>query len=292
MTGRLIATALLAAMLVTLSGCFGQGRVTLATLDTPEAVLVGEIMALQLENFGIDVVRGPVYTSLAQLEAGMLAGEFDLSAVFLQDALTGLPSIGEEPVFDILLQEEIVNNTLRDVFGYMLLEWWHLDARYSMFVREDRDLRLLALSAQAPRLTLAAPQSFFEGAGGFAHMQEMFGGLDFARMYVAEPGYPHGGGQPSHGPGADILVVRGTDNGSWILDAGYAQADGGFSLWPENMLVPLAKEDTIERLPEVRMVLSAISFNVNNDAFARSLRDIHQGVQTAEQAAYDLISQR
>ena len=289
---KLAAVAVFAVLTTAFSGCFTSNRVTLATLNTPEAVLAGEIMALQLENFGMEVVRGRTYHSLAELEAGMRAGEFDISAVFLQDALTGFAVIGESPVFDQTLAEEIVNNTIRDVFGYMLLDWWNIHAHYSLVMSErftqDDQFNLVMLSVIAPDLTLAATQDFLESAGGLAHLRELFGELEFGRVIVVDQEDLY----DAAGLGADILVVRSFQEGDWFADAGYFPIGEGFSLWPSNPMVPVASEYVMERLPEIRAILSSISFHIEPATFARNLRAIGQGTQTFEQAANDILQSR
>ena len=283
--------AVIAILTAGLGGC-ASNRVMLATLDTPEAVLAGEIMALQLENFGMEVVRGRTYHSLAELEAGMRAGEFDISTVFLQDALTGFAAIGESPVFDQTLAEEIVNNTIRDVFGYMLLDWWNIHAHYSLVMSErftqDDQFSLVMLSVIAPNLTLAATQNFMESAGGLAHLRELFGELEFGGVIVVD----QDGLYEAAGLGADILAVRSFQEGDWFADAGYFPIEGGFALWPSNPLVPVASEDVMERLPEIRAILSSISFQIEPATFARNLKTIGQGAQTFEQAANEILQSR
>ena len=288
---RFAAAAVFSVLIVALSGC-ASNRVTLATLDSPEAVLAGEIMAQQLENFGLEVVRGQTYRSLAELEAGMRAGEFDISTVFLQDVLTGFAAIGEDPVFDQMLAEEIVNNTIRDVFGYMLLDWWNIHAHYSLIMSErftqDEQFNLVMLSVLAPDLTLAATQDFLENAGGLAQLRELFGELEFGEVIVVDQNSLY----EAAGLGADILAVRSFQDGDWFADAGYFPIGGGFSLWPSNPLTPVASEDVMERLPEIRAILSSISFQIDPAAFAKNLRAIGQGAQTFEEAANEILQSR
>jgi len=266
----------------------------------PEAVLAGEIMAQQLESFGFEVVRGQTYRSLAELEAGMRAGEFDLSAVFLQDALTDFAAIGESPVFDQTLAVEIVNNTIRDVYGYMLLDWWGIEANYTLAVRErlmQEGFGVGALAMFAQDMTLAATQDFFESPGGMAHLNFLFGGLEFREVLVVEQDSFFEPGRLD----ADIIALRTTLTGDWLVNEGFSAIGRGFSephtfegisIWPSNHLVPVASEDVMERLPEIQAILSSVSFQIDPATFANHLREISQGIQTPELAAYEILQQR
>ena len=287
---KLAAIVVCAVLSVVLSGCFGPSRVTLATLDTPEAVLAGEIMALQLEDFDFEVVRGPRYQSLAELEAGMRAGEFDLSAVYLQDVLTGFSVIAESPIFDQLLAEEIVNNTIGDLFGYTLLDnWWSLNASYTLLMRErfahDENFSFGALARYAPELTLAAPQEFLEGTGGLAHMRELFGVLEFGEIRVIEASELY---EPAR-IDADIIAVRANIMGNRFLEADFFTIGDNVAIWPANNFYPVASVEIMERMPEIRAILSSISFQIDNFRFAQSVHAISQGEQTPELAAYEIL---
>ena len=279
----------LCVILAALGGCFAKNRVTIATLDTPEAILAGEVIAAQLESFGIEVIRGQTYASFAELEAGMRAGEFDISPIFLQDALVGFPSIDERPIFENSLAEEIVNNTLRDVFGYMLLDWWNIQAHYSLFMRgdlvQDDLLGFFALSTQASGLTLAATLDFLESPGGLEHARELFGGLEFEEILVVNQGDFWEASRLN----ADVLAVRETVTRDRLFEAGYVSIGEEFQLWPINPLIPIANETMIEKLPEIRIILSSISHQITPAEFARNLRAIGHGAQTLEQAAEDLL---
>ena len=293
---RLTAVVLCLVLMTALAGCFAPGRVTLAALDTPEALLAGEIMAQQLEGFGLEVVRGQTYSSLYELEAGMRDGEFDIAAIFLQDALTGFSVINEDPIFDNTLADEIVNNTIRDLFGYMLLELWSVSAGYSLLIYESlaegAGIDFFALSAHAPTLTLAAAPSFLDSNGGFAHMLDLFGDLQFGEVVTVGFDDFYDARRLREEMGADIVAVRATSNGEWFRDAGFVPMGGGLVLWPTNPLAPIVSEDTIDRLPEVRAVLSPLQFQIDVMAFNRSLRDISHGLRSIEEAAEELIQSR
>ena len=300
---KLTAIVICVILMITLSGCFASKQITLATLDTPEAVLASEIMARQLENFGFEVVRGITYSSLAELEAGMRGNEFDLSAVFLQDALTGFDIIGESPVYDQQLATEIVNNTLHDVLGYVLLDWWSIDAQYTLAVRDNfiqGDLAGLgSLAFRAPGLTLAATEGFIDSALGMDHLRNLFWEIEFGNIVVV--GY-----DDLFEPGnidADVIALRSTFVGDWLVNAGYTSIGqsssrvdpvgfDGFAIWPQNNLVPVASDDLMERLPEVQAILSSVSFQIDPSTFARHLRHINVGSQTPEQAAYEILQHR
>ena len=289
---RAVALAVCAMLLIAQAGCFASGRVTLATLDSPESILVGEIIALQLEDFGFEVVRGHRYQSVADLEAGMRAGEFDLTALFIQDALTGFGVINESPLFDQILVEEIVNNTIRDMFGYMLLDQWNLlGARYTIAMRDVEQGRRLGfdvLSRYAPSLSIAVTSGFLEGTGGLAHMREIFGELEFSDITVINATDIYNMGWLD----VDVIALREYMMGSWLLDAGYAPIDSGISIWPNNILYPIAKEDVIERRPEIRAVLSSTAFHIDTAMFAERLHAISQGRQTTTEAAYEILQAR
>ena len=286
---RLIAAFCAILLMVLTAGCFSTNRIVLATLDTPESVLIGEIMASKLENFGFEVVRGPRYQSLAELEAGMGAGEFDLSAIFVQDALTGSGVIAESPVFDQFLALEIVNNTIGELFGYTLLDAWLLDATYTLVIRErlaqDDQFNFAALARHAGDLTLASTQEFMSDPGGFAHMHDLFGELNFRETNII-------GAPDIFGPTrltADLLVVRSIMMGEWLTNAGYTAYWGGVPIWPGNSLHPIAREGALDRYPEIRAILSSISFQIDPVRFNQGLYAINQGEQTPEQAAQEIL---
>jgi glycine betaine/choline ABC-type transport system substrate-binding protein len=249
-------------------------------------------MALKLENFGFEVVRGPRYQSLIELEAAMLAGEFDLSAVFAQDALTGFVSIGESPIFDQFLVEEIVGSTLGDMFGYVLLDQWLLNANYAILLcgslAQGMDLSFGALSRYAPNLTLAATREFMDSPGGLAHMRDLFGALDFGDTIIVQAAQLYDPAQL----GADVVAVRASMLGNWFAEAGFFDFSEGLAIWPANNFHPVVSESVLERMPEIRVILSSVSFQIDPARFAESLRAISQGEQSAELAAYEIMQLR
>ena len=283
---RLAVTACVFAVMAALSGCSSTTRVTIATLDTPESILLGEVMAQQLEQFDFEVVRGSRYSGLMELEAGMRANEFDVSGLFIQDALAEL--IGERPIFDQVLTQEIVGNTLQDMFGYTLLDGWNISGGYAIAMHSDLHFGLAELPRYSHRLTLAATHDFIYSIGGLAHMRELFGEIEFADIVIVHEADFYNSAQL----GADILAMRTYSIGDWLRDSGYISTQSELSVWPINNFVPIIEEDILDRHPEIRTVLSSIAFQIETDRFAGKLHSIWQGETTVEAAATEILQFR
>jgi len=274
------------AVMAALSGCSSTAGVTIATLDTPENILLGEVIAQQLEQFNFEVARGARYPGLMALETGMRANEFDISGLFIQDALSGL--IGERPIFDQVLAQEIVGNTLQDMFGFTLLDGWNIGGGYAVVIHQDLRFGLAELPRYSHSLTLAATQDFVDGIGGLAHLRELFGELEFANIIIVHEADFYNPAQV----GADVLAMRTFMIGDWLRDSGYISTQTEFSVWPVNNFVPIIDEDILDRHPEIRTILSSIAFQIDADRFAEKLHSIERGETTFEDAATEILQFR
>lgn len=283
---RLAAMACVIAVMAALSGCSSTAGVTIATLDTPENILLGEVIAQQLEQFNFEVARGARYPGLMALETGMRANEFDISGLFIQDALSGL--IGERPIFDQVLAQEIVGNTLQDMFGFTLLDGWNIGGGYTVAIHQDLRFGLAELPRYSHSLTLAATQDFVDGIGGLAHLRELFGELEFANIIIVHEADFYNTAQI----GADVLAMRTFMIGDWLRDSGYISTQTEFSVWPVNNFVPIIDEDILDRHPEIRTILSSIAFQIDADRFAEKLHSIERGETTFEDAATEILQFR
>lgn len=271
-----LATLCLALMM--LSGCFAQTNIRLATLESDEAMLLGEIMAQQLESAGLRVSRGTTFASMEELAEGMTNSSFELGVVFVQDTLTNLNIVGDELIFDPQLASEIIDDTFRDVYGFTALFPWNIDASYSLFTphNETNVVQLLT----RPNLNLTAEASFFEGTGGLRHIEELFE-LNLTNLYYVEAA----DALTLDGGNIDILALRGT------TASPFNQVGAGFMLWPENYALPIVDESTLEIVPEVNLLLSQISFlHTNQQNFIDELHDVRQGLATIEEAAASFLS--
>ncbi len=243
----------LAALL--LGGCHPapqQDLVRIGCKNFSEQLLLGEMMALLLENEGLRVERKFGFGSTQLVHEALRTGAIDLYAEYTGTAAQAI--LGAKAPMDL----PSIRQAYRERFNLEWLEPLGFDNTYALAVREADAVahgwrRISDLAPAATRLTAGFNAEFLERSDGWPGLKKAYG-LDFGRIVNLDAGLVVTALREKQ---ADVISAFATDG---RLDAfGFRVLEDDRHFFPRYEPAPVARRELIERLPVVREILGRLA---------------------------------
>lgn len=264
---RFVAAVIVVA--VALAGCGGrQDRIVVGCKNFTEQVVLGELVAQQIEErAGLPVDRRFYLAGSYIAHQALRSGRIDLYVEYTGTALTVV--LKEPPRSDARQVWERVRAGYAERFGLEVFPSLGFDNTFAMVIRgEDARQENLRTITDAARL---APQ--WRAGFGYEFMERPDGFRGLARTYRLEFA------QPPRIMDLGLLyralqekqvdIVAGNSTDGVIAALGLVVLEDERRYFPPYEAVPIARQDSLERHPAVRGVLSALAGKITEQDMRR-----------------------
>lgn len=264
MSGR-TGTSLLFLALVACHG--GADRVTVASKNFTESVILGEIVAQQLERFGLAVDRRFNLGGTFICHEAMIAGQLDVYVEYTGTAHSAILQLPTER--DPATVRRQVESIYARRWGLVWTESLGFENTFALLIR-GRDARRLGIATLSDAVPYAGGwrpgwgYEFSERADGAAGLADAYG-LQFARVpAIMDLGLMY---RALADERVDIVAGNSTDGQIEALDLFHLRDDRHF--FPPYDAAPVVRRDVLERHPRVREALTALGGAIDEAAMRR-----------------------
>jgi glycine betaine/choline ABC-type transport system substrate-binding protein len=248
-----------------------------------EQLIVGEMLALLLEDAGYEVERQLGLAGTDIVHQALLSGEVDtyveytgtgLLAILGMDLPTGTPVAatsatpvaGDGPGVDAVY--DIVKNEYAEQFDIVWLDPLGFNNTYTLALTEERaaELGVKTISDLIPisgELTIGATQEFLARPDGLPGMMEVYEGLEFADAQGFEPGLVY---QAVDSGDVDVISAFATDGRIPALGLVTLEDDLGF--FPPYFAAPVVRQELLDEDAAVADVLNAMAGMIDDATMA------------------------
>ena len=273
-------------VLALISGCKkpAQSKITIGSKFFTEQVVLAELLAQHIEaRTGIPVVRKTNLGGTLLVHKALLSGDLDLYVEYTGTALTAV--LGEKPQGSAADVYNQVKKKYAEKFHLEVTEPLGFENTFAMVIRGDdaKKMHLRALSdlaSVAPKWRVGVGYEFLERPDGFEglckryHLQ--FAGspkvMDLGLIYRALVDHQ-----------VDVVAGNSTDG---LIDAlGLVALKDDQHYFPPYDAVPVVRESTIERFPQLRAALA----DVGGKLSANDIRKLNYAVDAQHQDAAAVV---
>lgn len=277
---RVVGILSLVPLLISCSGA--TGRIVVGSKNFTESVLLGEIVAQQLERYGLDVDRRFNLGGTFVCHSAMVAGQLD---VYIEYTGTAHSAILELPVVkDRVRVREAVDSIYRDRWDLVWTEPLGFNNTFAMLIRGEMARRLgIETLSQAAQYTdgwrLGAGYEFIERADGYRGLVAAYN-MSFAdRPIEMDLGLTYRALAEGR---VDMIAGNSTDGQIAALDLFHLRDDRGY--FPPYEAVPVVRREIIQRYPAVGQALRGLEGTISSaemielnrkvDVEKRDVRDV------------------
>jgi osmoprotectant transport system substrate-binding protein len=252
-----------------LTGCTpGHRGIVVGSKNFTEQAVLGEILAQEIENkTGLPVERRFYLAGSYICHQALLAGRIDLYPEYTGTALTAI--LKKKPFGDSAEVYERVRQEYHRKFGIEVAEPLGFNNSFALVIRGDdaRRLHLATISdlaRQAPQWRMGVGYEFLERPDGFAGLAKVYG-LHFAESpRVMDLGLLYRAlGE------RQVDVVVGSTTDGLIQARGLVVLQDDKHYFPPYDAVPVVREQTLERYPQVRGALAALAGKISEEDMRR-----------------------
>lgn len=250
-----------------LTGCGTQksdvSKIKVGSKNFTEAVILGEMYALALENNGYEVERKLNLGGTMVAHESLKQGEIDLYPEYTGTGLINV--LGETPKSDPQEVYDIVSGQYKDNWNLIWLHSSEANDSQGMVVTrkvaEKYNLYTLSRLAQlAPQLRLAAVPEFEEREDALKGLKKFYGGFEFKDIKLYDYGIKY---RVIENDEADVTVGFTTDGELTKENLVLLEDDKHF--WPPYHVVPVVRGELLEKTPEIANILDIISAKLTNE---------------------------
>ncbi len=245
----------------------GEGRLVVGSKNFTESVLLGEIVAQQLERYGFGVDRRLNLGGTFICHNAMVAGQMD---VYVEDTGTAFSAILELPgEKDQARVRAVVDSVYRDRWELVWTEALGFNNTFAMLVRatDAQSLGVTKLSeavSHAGRWRFGAGYEFIERADGYRGLLEFYGMEFDGRPVEMELGITYRALADGR---VDIIAGNSTDGQIEALGLFHLEDDRGY--FPPYEAVPVVRSEVLRQYPEIRSALSALGETLTDGEMRR-----------------------
>jgi len=242
------------------------GTIKVGSKNFTEALLLGEMYALLLENNGFTVERNFGLASETVAHEALKAGEIDLYPEYTSTALLTILKLPQQS------DREAIYNTVKEEYEKQFQITW-LDAApfennqaLAMTKARSDELGIKTysdLAAKAGELVLGGPPEYFEREDGLKGLQEAYGGFEFRDTKQLDPALRYGALQDGQ---IDVVVAFGTDGQIGGFDLQLLEDDKQF--YPPYQVAPVIRQDVLEANPQIAEILNPLAPKLDNTTMA------------------------
>lgn len=272
----------LALMLGSIAGTVAQDEmptVAVGSKQFTEQLIVGEMLALLLEDAGYEVERQLGLAGTAVVHEALINGEVDtyveytgtgLLAILNMSLPSGTPTAGTDatPVAGADAVYDIVKDEYQAQLNLVWLDPLGFNNTYTLALTEERaaELGVETISDLIPiagELTFGGTQEFLTRPDGLPGMMEVYEGLEFADAQGFEPGLVY---QAVDSGDVDVISAFATDGRIPALGLVTLEDDLGF--FPPYFAAPVVRQDLLDEDPAVADVLNALAGMIDDATMA------------------------
>ena len=266
------------------SSCNNAHTVVVGSKNFTESVLLGEIVAQQLERHGLRVDRRLNLGGSFICHTALVSGQLDVYVEYTGTAYSAILELPEEK--DPALVMSAVDSVYADRWGIVWADPLGFNNTFAMLVRGG-DARRLGINSLADAVPHAeswrfgAGYEFIERADGYrgflSHYGIEFAGspteLDLGLTYRAL----------AEGR-VDIIAGNSTDGQIDALDLFHLEDDRGY--FPPYEAVPVVRAETLDRFPAVREALAGLAGSLSESV----MRHLNYLVDVEKAAVKDVAA--
>jgi len=261
---KYILTAVLAlALLVAGCGPSRQNVVVVGSKNFPEQLLLGELIAQQIEaKTHLRVERRFYLAGTYICQQAMLAGRIDVYPEYTGTALTAI--LKEAPLKDPTAAYAKVKQQYEQKFHFAVLPSFGFNDTFAIEIRgaDGRRLHLTTISQAArysPQWRAGFGYEFMERPDGYKGLVATYG-LKFAKPpLIMDLGLL---GRALVNKQIDLAAGNSTDGLIPVLDLAVLQDDKHY--FPPYYAVPIVRQEALARHPELRAALQALADKVSD----------------------------
>ena len=255
-------------LLLVLASCSNPDRIVIGSKNFTEQVILGELLAQEIESkTGLTVDRRLNLGGTLICHQAMVAGQLDMYVEYTGTALTAI--LKEPPSYDSAQVYEKVRAAYRDQFHIEWTEPLGFNNTFAIIVRsaDAGKLNIKTISDAAPytqKWTAGFGYEFVEREDGYAGLRKLYA-LQFpAPPRVMDLGLTYralADGQ------VDLIAGNSTDGLIETLKLSALEDDKHY--FPPYDAVPLIREETLQKHPEIRQVLKDIGGKISEQQMRR-----------------------
>jgi osmoprotectant transport system substrate-binding protein len=254
---------------VLLAGCTpGHRGIVVGSKNFTEQAVLGEILAQEIENKTKLPVERRFYLAGSYIcHQALLADRIDLYPEYTGTALTAI--LKEKPSGSSSRVYERVKEDYRSRFDVEVTAPLGFNNSFALVIRGDdaRRLHMVTISdlaGQAPQWRMGVGYEFLERPDGFAGLAKTYG-LHFAEQpRVMDLGLLY---RALDGKQVDVVVGAATDG---LIEAhGLVVLADDKHYFPPYDAVPVVREQTLQRYPELRTALADLAGKISEDDMRR-----------------------
>lgn len=261
---------LLSGGMLALAGCRGarSNTVVVGSKNFTEQIILAELLAQQIEaHTALRVDRRLNLGGTLICHRAMLAGQMDLYAEYTGTALTAI--LGETSANDAAAVYDSVRDAYRNRFGFEVGPPLGFNNTFAIVVRGQDAERLQLhtiseLARYAPQWRAGFGYEFMERSDGYKGLSKVYG-LKFA----AEPRIMDLGLLYRALKEKQVDVVAGNSTDGLISALGMVILQDDRHYFPPYQAVAVVRDATLQRHPEMRAPLDALSGRISDDDMRR-----------------------
>ncbi len=266
-------------------GCGGRNAVVVGSKNFTESVILGEIIARQLQRYHIPVERQPNLGGTFICHHAIVAGQLDIYVEYTGTAYAAI--LKQPPSKDPAHVRQVVDSVYRARWNLIWTAPFGFDNTFAMLIRR-RDAERLGISTLSQAVPYARKwrpafgYEFVDRADGYRGLRRAYG-LTFAtRPATMDLGLTYRALADSQ---ADIIAGNSTDGQIAALDLFQLQDDRRY--FPPYEAAPVVRESVFERYPQARTALARLGGTITN----AKMRQLNYEVDVAHRRPADVAKE-
>jgi osmoprotectant transport system substrate-binding protein len=250
-----------------LVGCSGGGDVTVVSKNFTESVLLGEIVAQQLERHGLSVDRRLNLGGTFICHQAITTGKADVYVEYTGTAYTAI--LGRTAIHDSRRARAVVDSVYRERWNLVWMAPLGFNNTFAILVR-GADARRLGLETisdaapYAPNWRAAFGYEFMEREDGYRGLVDSYGLTFVGQPAVMDLGLTY---VALANGDVDLIAGNSTDGRIVALDLQQLTDDRGY--FPPYEAAPVVRQEVLEKYPEVREALDELAGTLDAETMQR-----------------------
>ena len=302
--------ALVASAVSTSAAQEDQPTITVGSKDFTEQIIVGEMVAIMLEDAGYEVERQLNLGGTAVVHQALVSGDVDvyveytgtgLLAILGMDLPAELATPDASPAADaagtptagagVDVVYDMVEREYADQFDLVWLEPWGFNNTYTLAMRPE-EAEALGVSTisdlrdVAGDLTFGATQEFLVREDGLPGLTEAYD-LEFGDAVGLDPGLVY---QAVDSGDVDIISAFATDGR--ISELGLVTLEDDLGFFPPYFAAPVVRQELLDEAPEVADILNQLSGMIDDATMAGLNLQVDEGGMEAADVARTYLAEQ
>jgi osmoprotectant transport system substrate-binding protein len=280
-------TTIIACLTLLLAGCGRPARIVVASKNFSEQILLGEILAQQIERrTGVTVERKLNLGGTMLAHEALVKGDVDLYPEYTGTALTAV--LKQAPVSDRAAALEAVRASYRSRWHLEWLAPLGFNDTFAMIVRGETaragNLRTLSDAALAQEWRLGVGYEFQQRPDGLAGLVKAYGLRVAGDPVTMDLGLLY---QALQARKVDLIAANSTDGLASALDVKILEDDRHY--FPPYECAVVVRVETLERFPKLRGALDELAGKLPDDVMRRLNYEVDGKHRSAAQVAADFL---